>query len=75
MFQQKIDMTGCTRYNLLPSTFLQRATWWIVAVTKPTLPGSTVAVLIRVRVGLDQLQPCGSAAMDQPDLAPAHTNT
>lgn len=49
------------------------ATWWIVAVTEPTLPGS-IAVLIWVRVGLDQLQPCGSTAMDQPYLAPAHTN-
>lgn len=51
----------------------EEVTWWIVAVTQSTLPGS-ITVLIRVRVWLDQLQPSGSTAMDQSDLAPAHTN-
>lgn len=58
------------------STTQQEVTWWVVAVSQPTLPGS-IAVLIRVRVRLDQLKPGGSTAMDQSDLAPAsmYTNT
>lgn len=80
-FQQKSG--GKDLYNTESHIFLplfldieqcqQEVTWWVIAVSQPTLPGS-IAVLIRVRVWLDQLQPCGSTAMDQSDLAPAHTN-
>lgn len=47
-------------------------TWRVVAVAQPTVPGS-IAVLIRVGVGLDQLQPCSFTAVDQPNLAPEPT--
>ncbi len=72
-------ISSTTQFIFLPLSLdseqsLQEVTWRIVAVTQPTLPGA-VAVLIRVRVWLDQLQPCGSTAVDQSDLAPAHTNT
>lgn len=79
MFQQKTDATEL-QSHLFPHhckwteySVSTEGTWWVVAVSQPTLPGS-VAVLIRVRVWLDQLQPRGSTAMDQSDLAPAHSS-